>query len=70
MRTTNVCPDLDHIQKRTISFLTEMIPRSTKKEVYTDYNMLTMDASDHDLCCTCTNHNEVHKSEVYSHFLS
>ena len=50
-----MCPDLDHIQKCTKGFRTEMIPRSTES-VYKS-KIFRVDVNDHDLCCMRTSHN-------------
>ena len=36
-------------------------------EVYKDSKTFAMDVNGNDLCCMCTNHNEVYTSEVDSH---
>ena len=38
-----------------------------KNEVYKNSKIFTVDVSDHDLCCMCTNLDLVHKSKVDSH---
>ena len=55
-----VCSIFKHMHRTISCFQAEMIPNHTKNEVYNDSKIFTMVVSHHDLCCLCTNHNEVH----------
>ena len=62
----SMCRHLDQIHKCTKGFQQKHTWKY-KNELYKHSKICIMDISDHDLYWMCTNHNEMHKSEVDSH---
>ena len=61
-----VCPDLEHIQRPVPGLQAEIIPRSSKLKCIKVLKCLQWMSIKIMNNLSCTNHNEVHKSEVDS----